>query len=269
MAHILLVEDAHDLAELIARELRAANHDVITAADGRAALQLHAAHAPDLVILDWNLPEVDGLEVLRRLRQHAPTPVLMLTGRTEEIDRVVGLEVGADDYLVKPFSMRELLARTRAMLRRVELIRQQVRMSADEAPPPPRDPEAKVGGPGGGKAAASPSPLALHYADLVVDSAAYAATLNGVPLDLSRLEFDLLHLFVSHPGRVFTRDHLLDTVWGNAFDGQDRAVDYVIHRLRQKLAGLGEAIETVRGVGYRMRSPLPPAKPGKAGESGV
>src|SRR2546423_1756772 len=124
MAKILLVEDAPDLAQLIARELTASRYDVIVCDNGLTALEQHASQQPDLVILDWMLPGMDGLEVLRRLRQSAAPPVLMLTGRNEEIDRVVGLEVGADDYLVKPFSMRELLARTRAMLRRVELIQQ-------------------------------------------------------------------------------------------------------------------------------------------------
>jgi DNA-binding response OmpR family regulator len=230
MARILVVEDALDLAQLIARELRASNFEVILAEDGRQALDLHAAHHPDLVILDWNLPELDGLEVLRRLRQYAATPVLMLTGRVDEIDRVVGLEVGADDYLVKPFSMRELLARARAMLRRVELIRQQ--LTLDHPKPPDQ----------------------LTYQSLCLDLATHTVKIDGSSLDLSRIEFDLLHLFLSNPGRVFSRDALLDQVWGNPYDGQDRSVDYVIHRLRQKIAPLGDAIETVRGVGYRLRS---------------
>src|SRR5258708_35030808 len=126
MAKVLLVEDAPDLAQLIARELHAAHYEVALADNGVTALQMHADEHPDLVILDWMLPEMDGLEVLRRLRQSSTTPVLMLTGRDDEIDRVVGLEVGADDYLVKPFSMRELLARTRAMLRRFHLIQQSI-----------------------------------------------------------------------------------------------------------------------------------------------
>ncbi|MBX3081500.1 MAG: response regulator transcription factor [Anaerolineae bacterium] len=230
MARILVVEDTLDLAQLIARELRASNFEVTLADNGRQALELHAAQRPDLIILDWNLPELDGLEVLRRLRQYASTPVLMLTGRVDEIDRVVGLEVGADDYLVKPFSMRELLARTRAMLRRVELIRQQLTLDHSK-----------------------PSEL-LTYQGMCLDLATHTVTLNGLALDLSRIEFDLLHLFLAQPGRVFSRDALLDQVWGNAYDGQDRSVDYVIHRLRQKITPLSDCIETVRGVGYRLRS---------------
>src|SRR5215469_8890755 len=124
MATIVLVEDATDLAQVIVRELEAAGYRVAYAADGLAGLELHAREQPDLVILDWMLPRLDGLEVLRRIRQMAPTPVLMLTARGEETDRVIGLEVGADDYLTKPFSMRELVARVRALLRRAELIRQ-------------------------------------------------------------------------------------------------------------------------------------------------
>src|SRR5260370_19279105 len=126
MAKVLLVEDAPDLAQLIARELHAAHYEVALADNGVSALQMHADEHPDLVILDWMLPKMDGLEVLRRLRQSSTTPVLMLTGRDDEIDRVLGLEVGPDDYLVKPFRMPELLARTRAMLRRFDLIQQTV-----------------------------------------------------------------------------------------------------------------------------------------------
>jgi DNA-binding response OmpR family regulator len=122
MTTILLVEDAHDLAQVIIRELEAIGYRVLQASDGVAALQIHAAEQPALVILDWMLPKLDGLEVLRRLRQSAPTPVLMLTVRGEETDRVVGLELGADDYLTKPFSMRELMARVRALLRRAEFV---------------------------------------------------------------------------------------------------------------------------------------------------
>src|SRR5712691_5600530 len=129
MTTILLVEDAYDLAQVIIRELEASGYSVLHASDGLTALQLHANEQPALVILDWMLPKLDGLEVLRRLRQSAPTPVLMLTARGEETDRVVGLELGADDYLAKPFSMRELMARVRALLRRAELIRQT--LSAD------------------------------------------------------------------------------------------------------------------------------------------
>jgi DNA-binding response OmpR family regulator len=181
------------------------------------------------VILDWMLPGLDGLEVLRRLRQSAATPILMLTARDEEIDRVVGLEAGADDYLTKPFSMRELIARVRAMLRRVELIQQtlQADRHQDETP--------------------------LERGDLRLDPLAHQVTLAGEPIDLSPTEFDLLYLLLRNPGRAFSRAYLLDTVWQEAYIGGDRSVDNAVMRLRKRLGPLGDAIETVWGVGYRLR----------------
>jgi len=230
MTKILLVEDALDLAEVIARDLRAEGYEVLHAADGLTALQLHAKHEPALVILDWMLPKLDGLEVLRQIRQSAPTPVLMLTARTEETDRVVGLEVGADDYLTKPFGMRELIARVHALLRRIERV--QAIREAD------REPEREV----------------LRYAGLTLDPQGYEALLEGASLELTRTEFDLLHLLLRNPGRVFSRNYLLDTVWEQNYIAGDRSVDNAILRLRKKLGPLGEAIETVWGVGYRLRS---------------
>ena len=230
MTKILLVEDALDLAEVIARDLRAEGYEVLHAADGLTALQLHAKHEPALVILDWMLPKLDGLEVLRQIRQSAPTPVLMLTARTEETDRVVGLEVGADDYLTKPFGMRELIARVHALLRRIERV--QAIREAD------REPEREV----------------LRYAGLTLDPQGYEALLEGASLELTRTEFGLLHLLLRNPGRVFSRNYLLDTVWEQNYIAGDRSVDNAILRLRRKLGPLGEAIETVWGVGYRLRS---------------
>jgi DNA-binding response OmpR family regulator len=229
MTTILLVEDAHELAQVVARELEANGYQVARASDGEQALRLFASLAPSLVILDWMLPGMDGLEVLRRLRTSAPTPVLMLTARGEETDRVVGLELGADDYLTKPFSMRELIARVRAQLRRAEMMRQV--MQADAT--------------GGG--------AALTYGALHLDPSAHRATLNQEPLDLSPSEFALLHLLLRSPGRAFSRTYLLDTVWGETYVGGDRSVDNTVLRLRKKLGALGEAIETVWGVGYRLQ----------------
>jgi DNA-binding response OmpR family regulator len=233
VATILLVEDARELAQVIGRELRAAGYETLSAADGVAALELHRRERPDLVILDWMLPKMDGLEVLRRLRQSggqaAATPVLMLTARGEETDRVVGLEVGADDYLTKPFSMRELIARVRALLRRAELLR--ATLSADTA--------------AGGET--------LTRGPLRLDSAAHLAALDGVALDLSPTEFALLSLLLRSPGRAFSRAYLMETVWQEASIGGDRSVDNAVLRLRKKLGSLGEAIETVWGVGYRLR----------------
>ncbi|WP_376793915.1 response regulator transcription factor [Thermogemmatispora sp.] len=226
----MLVEDAQDLAQLIIRELKADGYDVLYAADGVEALRLHEEQRPALVILDWMLPRMDGLEVLRRLRQQAPTPVLMLTARGEETDRVVGLELGADDYLTKPFSMRELLARVHALLRRAELIQQMLQRDLERAEQP------------------------LSDGRLCLDPQAHLVTLDGQPLDLSPTEFELLHLFLRSPGRAFSRAYLLDTVWGESYVGGDRSVDNTVLRLRKKLGPLGEAIETVWGVGYRWRA---------------
>ncbi len=229
MATILLVEDTVDLAQVVLRELDAAGYRALHAADGVVALDLHAREQPDLVILDWMLPKLDGLEVLRRMRQSAATPVLMLTARSEETDRVVGLEVGADDYLTKPFSTRELIARVHALLRRTELIRQTLladRHGADGS---------------------------LERGSLRLDPQAHLATLDGEPLDLSPTEFALLDLLLRSPGRAFSRSYLLDTVWQESYVGGDRSVDNAVLRLRKKLGSLGEAIETVWGVGYRLR----------------
>jgi DNA-binding response OmpR family regulator len=229
MTKVLLVEDARDLAQVIIRELEASGYQVAHAADGLAGLEKHAQEQPDLVILDWMLPRLDGLEVLRRLRQSAPTPVLMLTARSEETDRVIGLEVGADDYLSKPFSIRELMARVRAMLRRTELIRQT--MTADR----------------------NDAGEQLYRGLLRLDPQAHLAVMDGEPLDLSPTEFALLHLLLKSPGRAFSRAYLLDTVWQESYIGGDRSVDNAVLRLRKKLGSLGEEIETVWGVGYRLR----------------
>jgi len=229
MTTILLVEDAVDLAQVIVRELETAGYRTLHADDGVSALKLHTRHHPDLVILDWMLPKLDGLEVLRQIRQTSAIPVLMLTARDEEADRVIGLEVGADDYLTKPFGMRELLARVRALLRRIERVRQI--LEADRAE--------SVG--------------EIVYGPLRLDPQAYQATLEGETLDLTRTEFGLLHLLLRNPGRVFGRSYLLDTVWGETYVTGDRSVDNAVLRLRKKLGHLGEAIETVWGVGYRLR----------------
>ena len=230
MATILLVEDELDLGRLVARELAAAGYQVRHVPDGPTALRGFAEETPDLVVLDWMLPGLDGLEVLRRLRQTSPVPVLMLTARAEEVDRVVGLEVGADDYLTKPFSTRELVARVRALLRRHE--RLQEMLAADRA--------------GGTET--------LRLGPLEVDPAAHLARLDGAPLDLTRTEFGLLHLLLRNRGRAFSRDYLRETVWGEPSIEGDRSVDNAILRLRKKLGPLGDSIETVWGVGYRLRA---------------
>lgn len=228
MRKILLVEDATDLAQVITRELEANGYQVLYAANGLTALQMHAKHEPDLIILDWMLPKLDGLEVLKQVRQGSPVPVLMLTARGEEADRVIGLEVGADDYLTKPFSMRELIARVKALQRRIEHVEQI--LEADR----------------------TQHHESLTYGKLELNPEAYLAALDDHPLELTRTEFELLHLLLRNPGRAFSRAYLLDTVWGEHYIQGDRSVDNAILRLRRKLGELGDAIETVWGVGYRL-----------------
>ncbi len=228
MADILVVEDEVALNNLIRKELLAEGHTVRQAFDGPAALRMVEESPPQLVILDWMLPGLDGLAVCRRLRQTHLMPIIMLTARAEEVDRVMGLEVGADDYIVKPFGTRELLARTRAALRRVELDSQRA---------------------GTGSAEVGEAPIVRG--PLRVDRGAHNADLDGVRLSLTPKEFDLLALFAANPGRAFNREFLIDRVWGGDFEGYDRAVDNHIRGLRKKLGSFGESIETVWGVGYR------------------
>ncbi|HEV7664305.1 MAG TPA: response regulator transcription factor [Chloroflexota bacterium] len=228
MAKILLVEDEPDLARVISRELEVAGFKVRHTPDGESGLRCFAEETPDLVVLDWMLPGLDGLEVLRRLRQTSAVPVLMLTARAEEIDRVIGLEVGADDYLSKPFGARELVARARALLRRHERLQE---MLADDR---------------------AEGTDALSFGPLLVDPTAHSARLQGEPLDLTRTEFGLLHLLLRNKGRAFSRAYLHDAVWGEPAVEGDRSVDNTVLRLRKKLGALGDAIETVWGVGYRL-----------------
>jgi DNA-binding response OmpR family regulator len=227
VASILLVEDEVDLNNVIRRELEAEGHTVRQALDGPTALALVAEAPPELVILDWMLPGLDGLSVCRQLRRQHLMPIIMLTARDAEVDRVLGLEVGADDYLVKPFAMRELLARARAQLRRVDLDARR------NAPAGLADPEAASDG------------------RLSIDQDAHAATLDGKDLALTPKEFELLMLFTSNPGRAFNREYLIERVWGGDYEGFDRAVDNHIRRMRQKLGGYGDKIVTLWGIGYR------------------
>ncbi len=231
MARILIVDDEPNLRHTVGYNLQREGYEVIQAADGEAALAAAESQPPDLVVLDLMLPGIDGLEVCRRLRQRSTVPILMLTARDTEIDRVVGLEVGADDYLPKPFSMRELLARVRAILRRAELDR------VAQAPAPPE--RIVVDG------------LTVYHGRRRVE-------VNGAPLALKPREFDLLDFLASHPGQVFSRSQLLNQVWGFEFAGDTRTVDVHVRSLRTKLedrANDSAWIETVWGVGYRLREP--------------
>src|SRR6266852_4051307 len=226
MASILNPKEEARANHTLRTELEAEGHVVRQARDGRTALQMAAEQTPQLVILDWMLPGLDGLSVCRQLREKHLMPIIMLTARSEEVDRVLGLEVGADDYLVKPFGVRELLARTRAALRRVEL-------------------EAKRG------VGAPTDEKAIVLGRLRVEPGSHRASLDGVELALTPKEFDLLFLFVANPGRAFNREFLIERIWGGDFEGFDRAVDNHIRRLRQKLGDAGDKIATVWGVGYR------------------
>ena len=222
----LVVDDERRLRDLVQSYLEREGFHVVAADDGLAALDLARRHRPTVVVLDLMLPGLDGLEVCRRLRAFSDAYVIMLTARAEEVDRVVGLEVGADDYLTKPFSPRELVARVRAMLRR------------------PRQ----------GPPAAPDLPPAQRFGALLIDHARHEVTVAGQPLALTPLEFALLTTLAAHPGRVFTRAQLLERVWGDDYFGDDHVVDVHIANLRKKLgddpAG-NRVIETVRGVGYR------------------
>jgi DNA-binding response OmpR family regulator len=229
LARILIVEDEVSLSDLIRSHLEKEGHGVEQAFDGHEAVAAADRARPDLVILDWMLPGLDGLTVCRELRRKHLMPILMLTARGDVADRVTGLEVGADDYLGKPFSIVELAARVAALLRRVAL--DVASTSSDPGQP-------------------------LTFATLVLDLTGHRATLAGKSLDLSRREMDLLELLLRHPGRTFSRDFLLERLWGSDFDGLDRAVDTQMVRLRRKLGDLGVCMETVWGVGYRFRPEL-------------
>jgi two-component system, OmpR family, response regulator ResD len=227
-ALILVVEDEPTIVEVVVRYLQRDGFRTVTAHDGERALELAARERPDLVVLDVMLPRLDGLEVLRRLRAGGATPVLMLTARGEEIDRIVGLELGADDYLTKPFSPRELVARVRAVLRRTQ------------APAP-------------GASVAPP----LVVGALQLDQAARSASLAGAPVTLTSREFDLLAFLMRHANQVFTREQLLDQVWGFTFAGDLSTVTVHIRRLREKIEqdpANPVLLQTVWGVGYKLSS---------------
>ena len=225
MTTILVVDDETNLVDLVKGYLEREGFAVLTAAEGPSAVEVARHHRPDVIVLDLMLPGFDGFEVCRRVRQFTDAYVLMLTARGEEIDRIVGLEVGADDYLTKPFSPRELVARVKAMLRR------------------PR-----------GSAAEAETPPVLHLGPLTIDQARHAIESRGSSIPLTPREFDLLVALAEQPGRVFTRSQLLERVWGAEYY-DEHVVDVHVANLRRKLADesvQSHLIETVRGVGYRV-----------------
>jgi DNA-binding response OmpR family regulator len=222
---ILVVDDEPAIVDVLAYNLKKAHYRVLVARDGKSAIEIAQKERPDLIVLDLMLPEMDGLEVCRSLRREGDVPIIMLTARDEEVDRVVGLELGADDYVVKPFSVRELLARIKTVLRRVQTT------------PPEVLPVLRIG-------------------DLTLKPDRHEALWQEELLPLSTLEFDLLHALMRHPGQVLRREQLLSQVWGYEYHGDSRTVDTAVKRLRAKLRAAhheaAEMLVTVRGVGYKL-----------------
>ncbi len=227
---ILIVEDEITLQETLSYNLENAGYQVTVEGDGIKALDVAREIQPDLILMDIMLPGLDGLEITRILRQKMNTPIIMLTARDAEIDRVLGLEIGADDYLVKPFSMRELLARVKAQFRRVRLLEEELNSPQDQTTP------------------------TLIFGDLRMDLHRGEAFLNNKPLIMKPLEYNLLQYLMEHQGQVLSRDHLLEQVWGWDYSGGSRTVDVHIRWLREKIErdpSDPKRIVTVRGMGYR------------------
>jgi DNA-binding response OmpR family regulator len=223
MKTILVVDDERNIVDLLRLYLEKEGFAVIAASDGEEGLALHRRHAPDLVILDLMLPKIDGFEVCREIRRQGDTPVLMLTARADDIDAIVGLELGADDYVTKPFNPRALVARVKAILRRTDVTNR------------------------GGRP--------IEVGSLRIDPRRREATVNDRRLDLRAREFDLLVALARDPGVVLTRDALLEDVWGTDFPGETRTVDVHVAEVRKKLGDDAPSIETLRGVGYRLVPP--------------
>jgi DNA-binding response OmpR family regulator len=224
---ILIVDDEPTLRETLAEALEGDGFRVVTAADGREALARFREHRPELVVLDLMLPELSGIEVCRIIRQESGTPILMLTAKSSELDKVLGLELGADDYVTKPFSLRELSARIRALLRRTE-------QAADEGP------------------------TTVSLGDLTIDLAGHRLLRDGAPVPMKPKVFELLAFLLRHPGQVFSREQLLEQVWGYDYAGETRTVDVHVHWLRSVIETDPAAptlVQTVRGVGYVFRRP--------------
>jgi two-component system response regulator MprA len=222
-ARVLVIEDDEAILKLIRRSLAYEGYQVVTATDGPSGLTVARDNPPDLVVLDLMLPGLDGLEVCRRLRSGGPTPIIILTAKDSINDRVMGLDMGADDYMVKPFNLDELLARVRALLRRSQPVHPQV----------------------------------LQFSDLTLDTGTRQATRNNRVISLTAKEYELLELFMRHPRQVLTRDVIFDQVWGYDFGGESNIIEVYIRYLRQKLEIEGETrlIHTVRGMGYVLREP--------------
>ncbi|MGO2453673.1 response regulator YycF, partial [Leuconostoc falkenbergense] len=231
MSKVLVVDDEKPISDIIKFNLTKEGYDVVTAADGREALDMYNDENPDLVLLDQMLPEVDGIEVLRQIRSKSDIPVIMVTAKDSEIDKVLGLEMGADDYVTKPFSNRELVARVKANLRS----RKSVAQSTEESFNSTED---------------------IHLGDLTIHPQAYMVSKNGADIELTHREFELLYYLAQHIGQVMTREHLLQQVWGYDYFGDVRTVDVTVRRLREKIEDNPSHpnwLATRRGVGYYLR----------------
>ena len=228
---ILVVDDEPNIVELNRMYLEGAGYQVVAARTGSEALDRFRSERPDLVVLDLMLPGIDGLSICREIRQKGATPIIMLTARTEDVDRIVGLELGADDYVTKPYNPRELVARVRAVLRRTN-------PPAEAAPPAP----------------------ALKLGDVSLDPARRTVTIGAESISLRTKEFDLLQCLLEHQGLVLSREQLLSQVWGYDFAGETRTVDVHVAGLRKELRASNVAVETVWGIGYKLVGP--PARAG-------
>lgn len=230
---ILVVDDEKPISDIVKFNLDKEGYDVVTAYDGEEALKKVEAESPDLILLDLMLPKIDGLEVARQIRKEYDTPIIMLTAKDSEIDKVLGLELGADDYVTKPFSNRELVARVKANLRRT---------ASSNAASNEEDEANKE----------------LEVGDLTIHPDAYTVSKRGENIELTHREFELLHYLARHLGQVMTREHLLQTVWGYDYFGDVRTVDVTVRRLREKIEdnpSHPEWLVTRRGVGYYLRNP--------------
>lgn len=230
---ILVVDDEKPISDIVKFNLDKEGYDVVTAYDGEEALKKVEAESPDLILLDLMLPKIDGLEVARQIRKEHDTPIIMLTAKNSEIDKVLGLELGADDYVTKPFSNRELVARVKANLRRT---------ASSNAASNEEDEANKE----------------LEVGDLTIHPDAYTVSKRGENIELTHREFELLHYLARHLGQVMTREHLLQTVWGYDYFGDVRTVDVTVRRLREKIEdnpSHPEWLVTRRGVGYYLRNP--------------
>ncbi|WP_273950832.1 response regulator YycF [Leuconostoc mesenteroides] len=231
MSKVLVVDDEKPISDIIKFNLAKEGYDVVTAADGQEALDMYNDENPDLVLLDQMLPEVDGIEVLRQIRSKSDVPVIVVTAKDSEIDKVLGLEMGADDYVTKPFSNRELVARVKANLRS----RKSVSQTSEETFNSTED---------------------IHLGDLVIHPQAYMVSKDGADIELTHREFELLYYLAQHIGQVMTREHLLQQVWGYDYFGDVRTVDVTVRRLREKIEDNPSHpnwLATRRGVGYYLR----------------